>query len=250
MMIRPAVFALTLLSLIPRVAYTSGCDEAAARRIAEQTLERMRVIFGGPAAVPGIILYPTQETLREALGLPKGTSISGRYEPKERKIYAACAGGEKGLFERSLRHETAHYYIDRVFGRVPLALDEGIAAYMEEGPFDEGRAGEHINRARLKEYRILLQRGRAPGLKELFAAADGRQFSSADYASAWAFVFVMLHGPDPLLQTGRREILRSLLSLKGGEEEYYRVFREKIGAAEGDPDKWESARRREIWSLR
>jgi hypothetical protein len=249
-MIRYLVAAILCLSFMPRVGYGAGCDESGARKIAELAIGRMQELFGEPAPAPEIALYPTTESLREALNLPKGTPISGRYEPKGGKIHVACVGEEKGLFERSLRHETAHYYIDHVFGKVSLALDEGIAAYMEEGSFEEGVAGEHINQERLREFRVLLQRGRVPGLKELLSTAGSRTFSSADYAASWAFVFVMLHNSDPLLQAGRREILRSLFSLKGEGEDHYRVFRERIGAAEGAPEKWESAWRREVWSLR
>jgi hypothetical protein len=250
MMIRCLVAAFLCLSFMPRGGYAAGCDEAGARKIAELAIGRMRELFGEPAPAPEIALYPTEESLRGALGLPKGTPISGRYEPKSGKVHVACVGAEEGLFERSLRHETAHYYIDRVFGQIPPALDEGVAAYMEEGSFEEGIAGEHINQARLREFRVLLQRGRAPGLKELLSTAGGSPFSSADYASSWAFVFVMLHNSDPLLQAGRREILRSLLFLKGRKEDYYRLFRERILASEGLPEKWESAWRREIWSLK
>ncbi|MFA5320972.1 MAG: DUF1570 domain-containing protein [Candidatus Omnitrophota bacterium] len=230
--------------------FASECGEISAQKLSQPVFLRMRELFGGTVSSPKVILYPTDEALRNDIGLSSATRVAGRYDPDSDELRVACREENTIVFERVLRHEAAHYYIYRVFGTIPPLLEEGIAAYMETGILGEGAAEEHLNSERLKEFRALLRRGRVPGLDTFFLSTHNKQLSSADYAAAWAFVFAMLHNPDPRVQSERRKILRSMLAAGGSPgTNPYRLFVNAITASEGNFKKWEVNWRRGIWSL-
>jgi len=227
------------------------CRETNAEKLSRSVLIRMQELFGGTVNVPKIVFYPTGEALRRDLGLPESGRISGRYDPVGDELYIACREENTLIFERVLRHEAAHYYLRHIFGKIPYRLEEGIAAYIEEGALFEGKPAEHINAERLREFRALLRRGRVPDVAEIFLPEQDGVLSSADYAVAWGFVFAMLHNPDPLRQAERRQILRSVLAAgESSETDFYRVFVNAITASEGNLKIWEVNWRRGIWSLK
>lgn len=226
----------------------SECDESKARELARDVFARMSELFGGTVTVPKIISYSTDVELRRSLDLTEDSGISGQYVPLSDELHIACYQDNKPVFTRVLRHEASHYYIRRVFGKKPRWLDEGIAAYMETGSLVEEEFLKHVNKERLKEFRMLLRRGRVPSLAEFFQGEPSLCFSSGEYAVAWGFIFTMLHHANPEIQARRRQIIRSVLN-HGDIAETGRFLIREIEAAEGDFTKWEVDWRRRIWSI-
>jgi hypothetical protein len=106
--------------------------------------------------------------------------------------------------EEDLRHEATHALLHRAGGPVPLWLDEGLAEYFEVEP--GALAGEAINRFR--RLASAYRQGWRPDLGRLESLDDVATMSPTDYREAWAWTFLLLHGP------GRDELIAHLDHLR------------------------------------
>jgi hypothetical protein len=94
--------------------------------------------------------------------------------------------------EEDLRHEATHALLRGAFGDLPLWLDEGLAEY-----FETDLTRPDTERPRLEAIATDLRERWSPNLERLESLTDIRQMSQRDYREAWAWVHLMLHGPEP-----------------------------------------------------
>jgi hypothetical protein len=245
---KASVLILLALFCVLPPALSAGCGQEEAQALAGRVLARMGGLFGGTAAAPEIVLYGTAEELRRALSAQEG--IAGLYDPDCHRVHVACSEGSAPVFERVLRHEAAHAYVHQVYGPVPAWLDEGIATCLEAGSLAEGGLSAQINAERLKEFRMLLMRGRVPSLAVFLSANPGAPLPSAGYAVAWGLVFTLLHHSDPAIQSRNRRILRTLLPATASSGvDVYAIFADAVAAGPENMERWERSWRRALWSL-
>ena len=95
--------------------------------------------------------------------------------------------------EEDLRHEATHALLRGAFGDLPLWLDEGLAEYFET---DLSQPGRRAGRASTRSPRTSAS-GWSPNLERLESLTDIRQMTPRDYREAWAWVHLLLNGPDP-----------------------------------------------------
>jgi hypothetical protein len=123
---------------------------------------------------------------RRAFFLAKGT---------QRLVYTYASD----RLEEDLRHEATHALLRGAYGDLPLWLDEGLAEYFEN---DLSRAD--LVKPRLDAIAADRQAHWSPNLERLESLTDIRQMSQRDYREAWAWVHLLLHGPEsgkPILMT-------------------------------------------------
>jgi hypothetical protein len=94
--------------------------------------------------------------------------------------------------EEDLRHEATHALLRGAFGDLPLWLDEGLAEY-----FESDLSQPDAGRPRLESIAGDLRGGWSPNLDRLESLADIRQMTPRDYREAWAWVDLLLNGPEP-----------------------------------------------------
>jgi len=106
--------------------------------------------------------------------------------------------------EEDLRHEATHALLHGSFGNLPLWLDEGLAEYFENDLTVSG--GE---RGRIEQISGDLADRWAPDLARLESLSDIRQMTPRDYREAWAWIHLLLNGPEP----GKSLLMSSLAGL-------------------------------------
>src|SRR5262249_44838058 len=94
--------------------------------------------------------------------------------------------------EEDLRHEATHALLRGAYGDLPLWPDAGLAEYFESNLAQPG-----IERARIDELTADLRDKWAPNLQRLESLVDIRQMTPRDYREAWAWVDLLLNGPEP-----------------------------------------------------
>ncbi|HZW34461.1 MAG TPA: hypothetical protein VFF52_27300 [Isosphaeraceae bacterium] len=94
--------------------------------------------------------------------------------------------------EEDLRHEATHALVRGAYGDLPLWLDEGLAEY-----FESDLAQADIERRRIAELTNDLHNTWSPNLERLESLNDIRQMTPRDYREAWAWVDLLLNGPEP-----------------------------------------------------
>jgi len=94
--------------------------------------------------------------------------------------------------EEDLRHEATHALLRGAYGDLPLWLDEGLAEYFESDLAQPG-----VERARIDELTADLRAKWSPNLERLESRVDIRQMTPRDYREAWAWVDLLLNGPEP-----------------------------------------------------
>ena len=117
---------------------------------------------------------------RRAFFLAKGT---------QRLVYTYASD----RLEEDLRHEATHALLRGAYGDLPLWLDEGLAEY-----FENDLSRPDILKPRLDAIAADLRTHWSPNLERLESFTDIRQMSQRDYREAWAWVHLMLHGPEPV----------------------------------------------------
>lgn len=122
--------------------------------------------------------YPELPT-RRAFFLAKGT---------QRTVYTYISP----RLDEDLRHEATHALLRGAFGDLPLWLDEGLAEY-----FENDLAQPEAIRTRLEAIAADLHGHWRPNLERLESMTDIGQMTQRDYREAWAWVHLMLHGPEP-----------------------------------------------------
>ncbi|MDD2719925.1 MAG: DUF1570 domain-containing protein [Gallionella sp.] len=224
------------------------CTEAAGMALGNAVNARLQSLFQSVAESPRLRIYSDASDLRQNIQVAQVTRVAGFYQPDDMTIHVACQDGETRVFETVIRHETTHHYLHQVFGTLPRWLDEGIAAYMEAGPLEEGTLTEHIHEARLREFCRLLRHASAPSLQDMFTRDRSSPLSSADYAADWALIFALLHHPDPDTQTRRRHALNALLrTVNSGNDAAYHAFLTTLIGEENEIKVWEANWRLQIW---
>jgi hypothetical protein len=94
--------------------------------------------------------------------------------------------------EEDLRHEATHALLRGAYGDLPLWLDEGLAEYFESDLAQPG-----VERARIDELIADLRDQWSPNLPRLESLVDIRQMTPRDYREAWAWIDLLLNGPEP-----------------------------------------------------
>jgi hypothetical protein len=94
--------------------------------------------------------------------------------------------------EEDLRHEATHALLRGAYGDLPLWLDEGLAEYFESDLAQPG-----VERGRIDELTADLRDKWSPNLDRLESLVDIRQMTPRDYREAWAWVDLLLNGPEP-----------------------------------------------------
>ena len=94
--------------------------------------------------------------------------------------------------EEDLRHEATHASLHGSFGDLPLWLDEGLAEYFETDLAQPGAERERVDHIAAD-----LAGGWSPNLARLESLSDIRQMTPRDYREAWAWVHLLLNGPEP-----------------------------------------------------
>jgi hypothetical protein len=123
-----------------------------------------------------------------------------------------------------LRHEIAHAYLHSVVPRLPVWLDEGLAEY-----FELPRGCHGLNRPHLDLLLASLDRADwRPDLARLESLDAATAMTQLDYAEAWAWVHLLLHG-EPAQAELLREYLRELC-----REGSARPLSEQLGEIGGD----------------
>jgi hypothetical protein len=94
--------------------------------------------------------------------------------------------------EEDLRHEATHALLRGACGDLALWLDEGLAEYFEG---DLTQPDTRVTRT--QQIDADRRDGWAPNLERLESLTDIRQMSQRDYREAWAWIDLMLNGPEP-----------------------------------------------------
>jgi hypothetical protein len=97
-----------------------------------------------------------------------------------------------------LRHELTHALLRGALKEVPLWLDEGLAGYFELPPHQEGVNGQHLD--------VLRRTALVPDLARLEKFTQVAQMEKPEYREAWAWVHLMMRGPE-----GGKAVLREYL---------------------------------------
>lgn len=226
------------------------CGEAKASSIWMATEERLAGLFDIRVSTPPkFVIYKTVQDLPKQ----SGDMVIGYYDHDSKEISVACYDGDTTVFSQNVRHESTHYYLHAAYARLPNWLNEGLAAYMEEGSLNEGAPREHLNKQRLDEFIHLLRKGRVPPLTSLW---EGRGFArpSQYYAACWALVFALLHHENSVTQASRRNMLHNLLKLSSTSQdpanEIHQYFKQEASREDVDLEAWQTRWHRQIWSLR
>ena len=130
--------------------------------------------------------------------LPHRGGLSSWPRGRRRLVYTYSSP----RLEEDLRHEATHALLRGAFGDLPLWLDEGLAEYFENDLSATRRPAPRLDA-------IAADRAAhgPPNLERLESLTDIRQMSQRDYREAWAWVHLMLNGPEP-----GKSILRAYLS--------------------------------------
>jgi hypothetical protein len=185
--------------------------------------------------------------------VPENATI-GSYNEQEDLIHLLCLRDNTALIVSTFRHEATHYFLHHAFRSLPQWLDEGLATYMEAGSLEEDTSNDHINKARLQEYKGLLTRNRVPRLADFIYGKTTNLKLSESYAVCWALVFSLLHHQDATIQEQRRILLRRLLDVArqdgiASNQIVAKTFFAAIDDENGQSDDWEMQWHRELWRL-
>ncbi len=133
-------------------------------------------------------------------------------ELPQRRAFFLAQGNQRVVYtyssprlEEDLRHEATHALLRGAYGDLPLWLDEGLAEYFESDLTKPGALGE-----RIAPITTDLKTGWLPNLTRLQSLADIREMTPRDYRESWAWVHLLLNGPEP----DRSVLLTSLAGLK------------------------------------
>jgi hypothetical protein len=133
-------------------------------------------------------------------------------ELPQRRAFFLAQGNQRVVYtyasprlEEDLRHEATHALLRGAYGDLPLWLDEGLAEYFESDLTKPGALGE-----RMAPITVDLKNGWVPDLARLESLTDIREMTPRDYRESWAWVHLLLNGPQP----GRAVLLTSLAGLK------------------------------------
>ena len=120
-------------------------------------------------------------------------------ELPHRRAFFLAKGDERLVYtyasprlEEDLRHEATHALLRGAFGDLPLWLDEGLAEY-----FEDDLSHPEALRARLDAIAADGGRPWKPDLERLESLDDINQMNQRDYREAWAWVHLLLKGPEP-----------------------------------------------------
>jgi hypothetical protein len=150
---------------------------------------------------------------RRAFFLAKGT---------QRLVYTYASD----RLEEDLRHEATHALLRGAFGDLPLWLDEGLAEY-----FENDLSRPDALRLRLAAIAADLDGHWFPNLERLESFTEIRQMTQRDYREAWAWMHLLLNGPEP-----GKSILMAYLTRTDRAETHARL-RPRLAEAKIDEDR-------------
>lgn len=237
------------LSYAGQIHASDGCNEAFASSIWIAAEQRLEDFFGiDVSRPPKFVIYQTSNDLPGKTG----DTVLGYYDSDSKEISVACLDNGTSVFALNVLHESTHYYLDMAYGKVPDWLNEGLAAYMEEGSLNDSVPRDHINKNRLDEFIHLLRKAKVPPLTSILA---GRGFAKASqyYAASWALVFSLLHHNDHDIQRDRRSQVRRLLQLIKAGENNPEVINQKfivfVLEDGNNLSNWQTKWHRQMWAL-
>ena len=243
-------FLVLCLAYAGQINASDDCNEALASSIWTAAEQRLEDLFGvNVSRPPKFVIYPTSNDLPDKIG----ETVLGFYDSDAKEISVACLDNDTSVFALNVRHESTHYYLDMAYGKVPDWLEEGLAAYMEEGSLNDSVPRDHLNKARLDEFIYLLRKAKVPPLTSIFS---GRGFAKASqyYSASWALVFSLLHHDDPDIQKKRRSQVQRLLQIIKAGENNPEVINQKFIAfvlEEGNNlPNWQIKWHRQMWALK
>ena len=123
------------------------------------------------------------------------------YDPRSAELVVCLEGPRDGAWlQRTLAHEFAHEYMDRVWKRTdPLWFAEGVAEYFSHFSVKDGRvAPGAVNTRALLLFRMEEPMALAPFLKLPREEMYGMTFAR-HYAQAWSFVHYLFSRGDGLI---------------------------------------------------
>ena len=248
-----AALALLIVTLVlpGRAAAADACTTARALALWQATASRLHDLLGGPIPPPPRILI--DEDAQNLPGREPGLAVIGGYSSKSQTIRVSCSNGGVLVFDATVRHELAHYFLHTWIAHIPKWLDEGLATTMEAGSLNGGTLADHVNEPRLREYVDMLKFGIVPRLSDVIDEKPLTLTPSQEYATYWALAFALLYNADPAIQERRRALVHRLLATAAETEDtaqaVEQVFLENTVRA-GSNSHWEMRWHREIWTLR
>jgi hypothetical protein len=132
------------------------------------------------------------------------------YHPElpPRRAFFLAQGSQRVVYtyssprlEEDLRHEATHALLNRLYGNLPLWLDEGLAEY-----FEDDLAQVEAQRERINHIAGDLAGGWSPNLARLESLSSIHEMTPRDYREAWGWVHLFLNGHEP----GKSLLLRAL----------------------------------------
>ena len=232
--------------IAPSVQAEEICNLKSAETIWNSTYVNLHSLFGVTLESPSIVFLQDNFNL-QSMG---EVATFGYYNKSSKTLHIICNEKTAEWFEVAIRHEATHYYLDQVFGQLPLWLNEGLATYMEEGNLDDEHVNHNINRPRLVEFVDMLKWNKVPPLLDLLRLDPYSKTPSQYYAAYWALIFVLIHDQDKLVQKQRRQLLKDLLNNSEHDPNY--INRHLIDSLKKEIPNladWELRWHREIWDL-
>ncbi len=196
----------------------------------EAFLESMRGSLGGdlPGAPLSVRVFAAARDFRLYAALAGAPNAESFYDPRTGEM-VLCLDPPRGpqWLRKTLAHELAHLYMDRVWGRTePLWFAEGLAEYFASFQVREGRVRpgavdpEALRRLREREP-LPLEKFLRLGRDELY----GESFPF-HYAQAWSFVHYLFSREDGLVDLLLRGgQLKDIGPLERGWREYVKSMK-------------------------
>ena len=114
-----AALVLPIIALVlpGRASAADACTTARALALWQATASRLHDLLGRPIPPPPrILIYEEAQNLP---GREPGLAVIGSYSSKSQTIRVACSNGAVLVFDATVRHESAHYFLHTWIGRIP-----------------------------------------------------------------------------------------------------------------------------------
>jgi hypothetical protein len=112
-------------------AISSGGDQRdEISNVVRAARDQMRRLTGQPPPALRVVVHPTVDAFVRATGQPWW--VSGATEGGTIELAPITLLRQRGQFERTIRHEVAHVFIDRVLEKRDEWVREGAASYFAE----------------------------------------------------------------------------------------------------------------------
>jgi len=165
----------------------------------------------------------------------KNQFTNGRYNPTDETVYTF----DGPQLEDVLKHECFHQFAHGVVGgSLPTWVNEGLAAYFEDGAFDDKTGQMRLGEIRPDRVKLLkaAAEGKALASVEQIMKITGSEWmdnmdtprGSLQYAQAWALCHFLVHGDDGQYQTLFDAYLHEVDKGLDGDTAFKRVFGEDL----------------------